>query len=186
LFACAALAHYELTGEQTYRGLTPIDKRRTPEEYMTMGWFTGVIPFEVTVDPDSFVETARAIQASFDENITLAQVPYDRVLELAPWLNKYGSQFYMMNYMDVGLPPLSAVVATALTGSNATAYNDGRSPAYLYMSVIRLFDEVSLLVSFPNNPVARESVTRYGDIIKSVFTRAAAGQYTAPAVHASR
>ncbi|WP_240355435.1 condensation domain-containing protein [Mycobacterium bourgelatii] len=90
LFACAALAHYELTGEEIYRGLTPIDKRRTPEEYMTMGWFTGVIPFEATVDPNSFVETARSIQASFDENIALAQVPYDRVLELAPWLNKYG------------------------------------------------------------------------------------------------
>ncbi|ODQ93980.1 acyltransferase, partial [Mycobacterium intermedium] len=185
LFACAALAHYELTGEEIYRGLTPIDKRRTPEEYMTMGWFTGVIPFEATVDPNSFVETARSIQASFDENIALAQVPYDRVLELAPWLNKYGPQFFMMNYMDVGLPPLSAVVATALTGSNATAYNDGRSPAYLYMSVIRLFDEVSLLISFPNNPIARESVTRYGEVIKSVFTRAAAGEYTAPAVHAT-
>lgn len=186
LFACAALANYELTGQETYYGLTPIDKRQTPEEYMTMGWFTGVIPFSVTVDPNSFLETARATQASFDENIALAQIPFDRVLELAPWLPKYGSQFFMMNYMDVGLPPLSAVVATALAGSNATAYNDGRSPAYLYMSVIRLFDEVSLMISFPNNPIARESVTRYGEVLKSVFSRAAAGQYTAPAVHASR
>ena len=81
----------------------------------------------------------------------------------------------MMNYMDAGLPPLSAVVASALRGANATAYIDGRSPAFLYSSVIRLFDEVSLMVSFPNNPVARDSVNQYVQVLKSVFTRVAAG-----------
>jgi len=182
LFACAALAHYELTGRETYYGLTPVDKRSSPDEYMTMGWFTGIIPFTVPVDPSSFEETARATQASFDDNIDLANVPYDRVLELAPWLNRFGSQFTMMNYMDAGLPPLSAVVATALKGSNATAYNDGRSPAYTYMSVIRLFDEVSLMISFPNNPVARESVTHYGEVIKSVFERVTAGRYASAGI----
>jgi hypothetical protein len=81
----------------------------------------------------------------------------------------------MMNYMDAGLPPLSAVVASALRGANATAYIDGRAPAFLYSSVIRLFDEVSLMVSFPNNSVARDSVNQYVEILKSVFTRVAAG-----------
>ncbi|WP_052316366.1 condensation domain-containing protein [Mycobacterium canetti] len=185
LFGCAALAHYELTGQEIYYGLTPVDKRRTPDEYMTMGWFTGIVPFTVPIDPNSFEETARATQASFDENIDLANVPYDRVLELAPWLQRHGPQFTMMNYMDAGLPPLSAVVATALKGANAIAYNDARSPAYLYMSVIRLFDEVSLMIQFPNNPVARESATRYGEVISSIFSRVAAGQYAAPAVRVS-
>ena len=185
LFACAALAHYELTGQETYYGLTPVDKRSSPEEYMTMGWFTGIIPFTVPIDPNSFEATAHATQASFDENIDLANVPYDRVLELAPWLKRFGRQFTMMNYMDAGLPPLSAVVATALKGSNATAYNDGRSPAYMYMSVIRLFDEVSLMISFPNNPVARDSMTCYGEVIKSVFERVAAGRYAPAAVRVS-
>ncbi|OSC39404.1 acyltransferase [Mycobacterium decipiens] len=185
LFACTALAHHELTGQETYYGLTPIDRRKSPAEYMTMGWFTGIVPFTVPIDPSSFEETARATQASFDENIDLANVPYDRVLELAPWLKRYGPQFTMMNYMDAGLPPLSAVVATALKGANATAYNDGRSPAYLYMSVIRLFDEVSLMISFPNNPIARESATRYGEVISSIFSRVAAGRYAASPVRVS-
>ncbi|MGB9304101.1 MAG: acyltransferase, partial [Mycobacterium sp.] len=57
---------------------------------------------------------------------------------------------------------------------------------YLYMSVIRLFDEVSLMVSYPNNPVARESVTRYGAVIKSVFERVAAGRYAPAGVRTSR
>ncbi|MFG1930759.1 condensation domain-containing protein [Mycobacterium sp. NPDC048908] len=175
LFACAAIAHYELTGADTYYGLTPIDKRSTPEEYTTMGWFTGIVPITVPVDPTSFEETARATQASFDENAELAHVPFDHVLELAPWLRRYGPQYTMMNYMDAGLPPLSAVVASALRGANATAYIDGRTPAFLYSSFIRLFDEVSLMVSFPNNPVARESVLRYVEVLKSVFVRAAEG-----------
>jgi hypothetical protein len=81
----------------------------------------------------------------------------------------------MMNYMDAGLPPLSAVVASALRGANATAYIDGRTPAFLYSSVIRLFDEVSLMVTFPNNEIARASVKQYVEVLKSVFTRVAAG-----------
>jgi len=186
LFACAALAHYELTGAETYYGLTPIDKRKDPADFMTVGWFTGVVPFTVPVDPSSFEKTALAAQISFDGNMDLANVPYDRVLELAPWLKKYGPQFTMMSYMDAGLPPLSGIVATALDGVNATAFTDGRSPAYMYSTVFRLFDEVSIMVSYPNNPVARESVTRYTAVLKSVFDRVIAGTLAAEPVRAAR
>jgi len=175
LFGCAALAHHELTGADTYYGLTPIDKRRSPAEYMTMGWFTGIVPITVPIDPTSFEETARATQASFDANADLANVPFDHVLELAPWLSRYGPEYTMMNYMDAGLPPLSAVVASAMKGANVSAYIDGRTPAFLYSSLIRLFDEVSLMVSFSNNPVARESVNRYVEVLKSIFVRVAEG-----------
>lgn len=186
LFACSALAQYELTGAETYYGLTPTDKRKSPADFMTVGWFTGVVPFTVPVDPNSFAETARAAQASFDENMDLANVPFDRVLELAPWLRKHGPQFTMMSYMDAGLPPLSAIVATALDGVNATAFTDGRSPAYMYSTVFRLFDEVSIMVSYPNNPVARESVIRFTDALKSVFERVVAGSLAAVPVRVAR
>lgn len=186
LFGCVALANYELTGQETYFGLTPVDKRNSPEEYLAMGWFTGIVPYSVAVDPNSFAETARATQASFDANVDMANVPYERVRELAPWLKPNSSQFFMTNYMDAGLPPLSAVVATALKGANATAYNDGRNPAFLYFSVIRLFDEVSVMVNFPNNPVARESVCRYIEVLKSVFERAAEGSYASAAVQVAQ
>lgn len=175
LFACVAFAQYELNGAETYYGLTPIDKRKRPADFMTMGWFTGVVPFTVPVDPNSFEATARAAQASFDANMDLANVPYDRVLELAPWLRRPGSQFTMMNYMDAGLPPLSAIVAGAMKGVNATALTDGRNPAFTYSTVFRLFDEVSIMVSYPNNPIARESVSRYTEAMKSVLDRAVAG-----------
>jgi hypothetical protein len=175
LFACMALTQYELSGAETYYGLTPIDKRKNPADFMTMGWFTGVVPFTAAVDPNSFEETARAAQASFDANMDLANVPYDRVLELASWLRRPGPQFTMVNYMDAGLPPLSAIVLSAMKGVNAAVLTDGRNPAFMYATVFRLFDEVSIMVSYPNNPIARESVRRYTEAMKSVFDRAVAG-----------
>jgi hypothetical protein len=176
LFACAALAQYELTGAEIYYGITPTDKRRSQAEYAAMGWFTGMIPFAVPVDPGSFRETARAAQASFDANIDLANVPFHRVLELAPWLRKWGPNFTMLNYMDAGLLPGFAVVASHIARSNASVYCDPRDPAHVYLSVVRLFDEVSLMMNFQNNPVAPESAIRYAKAMKSVFTRVAYGQ----------
>jgi hypothetical protein len=176
LFACAALAQYQLTGAETYYGITLFDKRSTRTEYMTMGWFSGVIPLTIPVDTTSFGETARIAQASFDSNRDLAKVPFDHVLELAPWLRRWGPNYTMLNYMDAGLPPLSAAVASQLAGANASAYYDGRNPAHLFMSVVRIFDETSMWVVFPNNPVARDSVARYVEALKSVFVRAAEGR----------
>ena len=84
VFACAALAEHELTGAETYYGITPYDTRSTPAEFMTVGWFTGLIPVTVPVTATSFGDTARAAQASFDSGKDLANVPFERVLELAP------------------------------------------------------------------------------------------------------
>src|SRR5206468_693780 len=47
VLACCALAEHELTGTQTYYGLTPSDTRRTPADAMTQGWFTGLVPITV-------------------------------------------------------------------------------------------------------------------------------------------
>jgi len=63
-----------------------------------MGWFTGVVPFTVPVDPTSFAETARAAQASFDSNLDLANVSFTDVLKLAPWLRPWGPNCTMVNY----------------------------------------------------------------------------------------
>jgi 2-O-sulfo trehalose long-chain-acyltransferase len=182
LFACVALAQYELTGATTYYGLAPIDKRRSLAEFSTMGWFTGVVPFTVPVNPTSFVETARAAQASFDSNLDLANVSFNEVLKLAPWLRAWGPNCTMVNYMDAGLPPFSATVASHMKDANVRIYCDPRDPAHLYISVIRLFDEVSVWVNFQNNPIARDSVTRYLSAMKSVFRRVADGRHAGPAV----
>lgn len=182
LFACIALAQYQITGATTYYGLTPTDKRKSLAEFSTMGWFTGVVPFCVPVKPTSFHETARAAQASFDSNLELAEVSFSDVLKLAPQLRGWGPNCTMVNYMDTGLPPFSASVASHMKNANIRIYCDPRDPAHLYISVIRLFDEVSIWVNFPNNPVARESVTRYLNAIKSVLSRVLDGRHAGAAI----
>jgi mycolipenoyl-CoA---2-(long-chain-fatty acyl)-trehalose mycolipenoyltransferase / long-chain-acyl-CoA---trehalose acyltransferase len=176
LFACVALAQYELTGATTYYGLAPIDKRKSLAEFATMGWFTGVVPFTVPVNPKSFDDTARAAQASFDSNLDLANVSFNEVLKLAPRLRPWGANCTMINYMDAGLPPFSATVSAHMKHAKARIYCDPRDPAHLYFSVIRLFDEVSIWVNFPKNPIARESVTRYLGAMVSVIRRVVEGR----------
>jgi hypothetical protein len=175
VFACAALAECQLTGAGTYYGMTPTDMRSTPGEYLTTGWFTGMIPVSVPVET-SFGDTARAAQESFDSNVGLAKVPFDRVLELAPWLRRAEHGSPMLSYLDAGLPPLSAVVSSQLDGVNASTYCDARNPAYVCMWVGRLYDETSVTVFFPNNPVARDSVTRYLEVVKSIYVAVAEGR----------
>jgi hypothetical protein len=185
LFACIALAQHELTGATTYYGLAPTDKRRSLAEFSTMGWFTGVVPFTVPVNPTSFEETARAAQASFDSNMDLANVSFNEILKLAPWLRAWGPNCTMVNYMDAGLPPFSATVTSHMKDANVSIYCDPRDPAHLYFSVIRLFDEVSMWVNLPRNAIAKDSVIRYVSAMKSVLNRAADGRYTGAAVQVS-
>jgi hypothetical protein len=141
-----------------------------------MGWFTGVVPFVVPVNPTSFEETARAAQASFDSNLDLANVSFNDVLKLAPWLREWGPNCTMVNYMDAGLPPFSATVSSHMKDANVKIYCDPRDPAHLYTSVIRLFDAVTIWVNFQNNPIARDSVARYLSAMKSVLRRLADGR----------
>ena len=183
LFACAALAQYELTGATTYYGLAPIDKRRSLAEFSTMGWFTGVVPFTVPVNPSSFEETAHAAQVSFDSNLDLANVSFNDVLKLAPRLRPWGPNCTMVNYMDAGLPPFSATVTSEMKHANVRIYCDPRDPAHLYISVIRLFDELSIWINFQNNSIARDSVLRYLSAMKSVFGRVTGGRHAGPPVH---
>ena len=174
IFAAVASAQYNLTGVETYHGITPVDRRSSPSDFLTTGWFTGTVPFSVPVSP-SFGETARAAQASFDSNADLASVPFARVVELAPWLTRPGHDSSMLNFMDASLPPLSAMVSAQVQKTKAGNYCDGRMPAHFYMAVGRAFDETSIGVFFPDNPVARESVTAYIEAVKSVCHRIVEG-----------
>jgi mycolipenoyl-CoA---2-(long-chain-fatty acyl)-trehalose mycolipenoyltransferase / long-chain-acyl-CoA---trehalose acyltransferase len=176
VFACAALAQYEMTGAETYYGVIATDTRSTPADFMTTGWFTGFIPITVPVAASSFGDIVRAAQASFDSAKDLANVPFGRVLELAPWLRRPQRRVPLMFYLDAGIPPLSAVVNSYLEGANAKIYHDGGIPAQFDIRVNRLEKETQAIVFYPNNPVARESVSRYIAALKSLYLRVAEGR----------
>ena len=180
LFACFARVEHELTGASTYYGLTPRDTRRTSDNFMTQGWFTGLVPITVPIAAASFNDAAWAAQNSFDSGLNLAKVPYDRVLELAPWLDRPRPNFPVSNFFHGGAAPLNAILAAAELNyaKNIGIYSDGRYSFQLTNYIFRYEDGTAMEVMLPDNPVAQKSVTRYIEAMKSVCaTVAAAGQW---------
>jgi hypothetical protein len=175
IFACLAQVEHELTGAATYYGLTPRDTRRTSDNFMTQGWFTGLVPITIPIAAASFGEAAWAAQSSFDSGLTLAKVPYDRVLELAPWLDRPRPNFPVSNFFHGGAAPLNAVLAAAQSGyaNNIGIYSDGRYSYQLTIYLFRYEDGLAMEVMLPDHPVAHKSVARYIEAMKSVCTRVA-------------
>jgi mycolipenoyl-CoA---2-(long-chain-fatty acyl)-trehalose mycolipenoyltransferase / long-chain-acyl-CoA---trehalose acyltransferase len=173
VLACSGLAEYELTGAQTYYGLTPSDTRRTPTDAVTQGWFTGLVPITVRIAGSSFGDAARAAQVAFDSGMSLAEVPYERVMELAPNLSEPRPNFPVVNFLDAGTAPLSVLLTADLADLHVGIYSDGRYSYQLCIYVIRVADQTAVSVMFPDNPIAQESVARYLEALKSVFERVA-------------
>ncbi|WP_275578938.1 condensation domain-containing protein [Mycobacterium riyadhense] len=175
LFACIALVEHEFTGATTYFGLTPRDTRRTSDNFMTQGWFTGLVPITVPIAAASFGDAAWAAQASFDSGLDMAKVPYYRVLELAPWLSRPRPNFPVSNFLHGGAAPLNAVFAAAELGyaKNIGIYSDGRYSYQLTIYIFRSEEGTAMAIMFPDNPVAQKSVARYMAAMKSVCVRVA-------------
>ncbi|MGB0969454.1 MAG: condensation domain-containing protein [Mycobacterium sp.] len=172
LFACLAQVEHELTGALTYYGLTPRDSRSASDNFMTQGWFTGLIPITVPIGAASFEEAAAAAQASFDSGLKMAKVPYYRVLELAPWLSWPPPNFPVSNFLHGGAAPMNAVLAAGELGlaDNIGIYPDGRFSYQLTIYIFRYGEGTVMAIMHPDNPVAEKSVTRYMQAMKSVST----------------
>lgn len=179
VFACGALAHAALTGQDTYSVITPTTTRRTQADFMTTGWFTGLVPIAVPVDVSSFADTALAAQASFDGGMDLAQVPFERVLELAADEGVDGVRapdpgVPMLSFIDVGM--LLPGVIEHFQSLGGRIYSDPRSAYQVGMWVNRAEKETTVTVAFPNNSIARESVLRYVEAMREVYLRVIDGQ----------
>ena len=175
LFACLGLVEHEFTGALTYYGLTPRDSRTAGDNFMTQGWFTGLIPITVPVAATSFGDAAWAAQSSFDSALDMARVPYYRVLELAPWLNWPRPNFPVSNFLHGGAAPLNAILAAGDLGlaNNIGMYPDDRFSYQLTIYIFRYGEGTVMAIMHPGNPVATKSVTRYLDAMRSVSARVA-------------
>ena len=182
VFACAAIAEQELIGAENYYVVTPITTRRNPAECSTTGWYTGLVPIMVPVAGASFNEVVCAAQESFDSGAYLANVPFDRVLEIAPsefGLRKPKPGVPMISYIDTGVPPLSPAVIAQWEEMNGRLYADDRAADQIGMWVNRGERGTTVTVAFPNNPIARESIIQYMDAMKSAYVRVAEGREAA-------
>jgi hypothetical protein len=175
LFACLGLVEHEFTGALTYYGLTPRDSRTAGDNFMTQGWFTGLIPIVVPVAATSFSEAAAAAQACFDSSLDMVRVPYYRVLELAPWLNWPQPNFPVSNFLHGGAAPLNAVLAAGAMGlaNNIGIYPDNRFSYQLTIYIFRYGEGTVMAIMHPDNPVAKKSATRYMEAMSAVAVRVA-------------
>ncbi len=175
VFACLAQVEHELTGALTYYGLTPRDSRTGTDNFMTQGWFTGLIPITVPIGAAAFGDAAGAAQASFDSGLNMAKVPYYRVLELAPWLKWPQPNFPVSNFLHGGAAPLNAILAAADMGlaNNIGIYPDGRFSYQLTIYIFRYGEGTVMAIMHPDNPVAKKSVARYMFAMKSVSVQVA-------------
>lgn len=181
VFAAAALAHRQLTGDDDYYVITPTTTRSTPAEFMTTGWFTGVVPLSVPVAARNFAEVARAAQESFDSGMPLANVPIERVYELAdtedtPRIRPAGPGVPMLSYLDVGLPPLNPVIMSQWYAQNGHIYTDLGAANQVGMWVNRRTEGTIITVAYPDNPIARESVAEFVELMKCIYLRVADGR----------
>jgi hypothetical protein len=180
LFACLAQVEHELSGALTYYGLTPRDSRSASDNFMTQGWFTGLIPIVVPIGAASFSDAAWAAQRSFDSGLDMARVPYYRVLELAPWLNWPQPNFPVSNFLHGGAAPLNAILAAGEMGlaDNIGIYPDGRYSYQLTIYLFRYGEGTVMATMHPDNPVAKKSVERYMSTMRAVSARVAdSGQW---------
>ena len=172
VLACVALAERDLVGTETYHGYTPYDTRTPGIDTMTVGWFASLVPVTVPTGTGSFREAARAAQNSFDVAKHLAGVPIDRVLELATpdqlEIKPPTRPAMMVSFIDFRKIPVAA-----LLGRDEFRYLRRQSVARRDQHVDQpARRKTTVTISFPDNPVARESVHRYIAALREVFVRA--------------
>jgi hypothetical protein len=172
VLACTALAEQELTGTEIYYGFTSYDTRTPGIDTMTVGWFASLIPITVPTGTGSFPEAARAAQKSLDDVKRLAGVPVERALELATpaqlAIKPPTPRAMMVSFMDLRKIPLAALFGE----TNFGTYGDALSHGGINLWISREADKTTATISFPDNPVARESVRSYIAVLTQAFARA--------------
>jgi mycolipenoyl-CoA---2-(long-chain-fatty acyl)-trehalose mycolipenoyltransferase / long-chain-acyl-CoA---trehalose acyltransferase len=109
----------------------------------------------------------------------LANVPFDRVLELAadlPNVRKPRPGVPMLSYLEAGVAPLFPNVISQWNALRGRIYSDVGAANQLGMWVNRLGASTTITVAFPDNPVAAQSIGGYLEALKTVCSRVAGRQ----------
>lgn len=180
IFAAAAIAEYELVGQESYLGLTPKSTRSTPGEFGAIGWFSSLVPVHFTVGGAlTFTNLAGAAQRAFETGKLLADVSYHRVLELitpeSGIATQPGWSAPMISYVDVRKLPGADIVSSI----NGGLFGNQGSSDEVYMWINRFEEQTGVTFMYPGTDVARESIERYYAKISEIFLSVArTGEYS--------
>jgi hypothetical protein len=183
LLACAALTERHLAGNLRYSVVTPTTTRKSPEAFRTTGWCVGVVPIDFEVGAQGFAQLAVSAQRVFDERLGLANMPIERVLELAaalPEIRPAATGGVMLSYMDANLPPLSAHIARSWHQAKGRVYINQGMAAQVALWFFRTQRGLTLTAAYPANVTARSSMLRYVDALAGTCREAAGVALPAP------
>jgi hypothetical protein len=169
------MTEHRLTGAATYFGLTPFDNRRDPNFAAAVGWLATFVPLTIPTADATFDEVVRSAQTSFDANTTLGAVPYYHLLDMpdpqSGPIEVPDRPVPMLSYIDIRKLPFSDY----WDGLRIGIWGDNRLSEAVCMWVNRMHDRTQLVVAYPGTDVARKSVLRYVDAMRTEFAAVADG-----------
>ena len=131
------------------------------------------IDFEV--GEQTFADLSIGAQCIFDERLTLANVPVERILELAADLSsarRISTGGVMLSFIDINLPPLGAHIALHRHRTNCRIYINQGAAAQVALWFFRTESGLSLTAAYPANVTARASLRAYIDALTTECQRA--------------
>ena len=171
LLAAAAVAERELTASKRYRVVTPTSTRQSPQEFLMSGWCMGLVPIDFAVDDLSIKDLAVSAQQCFDNRRHLADVPIERVLELAaelPTIRPAASGGVMLSYMDMRRLRLKSSFASDWHEISGRVFINRGMAEQVSLWLFRTRLGLSLTLAYPANQTARDSIKRYFEAFSSV------------------
>ncbi len=176
LLACAALTERELAGSSRYRVVTPMATRKSPQAFRTAGWCMGVVPIDLDIANHPFPELAGTAQRVFDGRLGMANVPIERVLELAaelPTIRPVATGGVMLSFNDMSRPPLSPHIERVWQKVDGRIYISQGMAAQVSLWFFRTQKGLTLAAAYPANITARASMQRYVEALRNTCRQVA-------------
>ncbi len=175
VLACAALAERSMLGTRRFGAVTPTTTRKTAEQFRMAGWCMGVVPISLDIADASFRELAAAAQRCFGERRPLADVPIERVFELArdvPGIDHTGAGAVMVSYMDTSLPPFTRKFSSKWDAARGQVFMNPGVAGQVALWFWRTPRGLGVSAAYPATATARASVAMYLHAIREACLRA--------------
>lgn len=174
LLACLALAGQHLSGQESFRTVTPFHTRSERQYHRSLGWYVGIAPVGVAVrEGDGFAQVLKESGEALRRARPLACAPLARLTEL---LGLPLEPRFMVSYMDIRSLP----GAGRWTEWNATALRSRRfHPHEVYLWLVRNREGVYLSYRHPDSASGRATVLPFLAETARLVRQVAAGNLPA-------
>jgi hypothetical protein len=177
LLAAMAIAVREMTGQEQFRTITPLQTRSKARWREAMGWFITCAPLDFTLEgARSFSDVLPRAQASVGNAMRLSRYPAARMIELLgdDFRVTRRDLFSMVSYTDYRKMP----GADRYASSNPKTIGEVSVADDSHVWVSRLQDGVHIAIRHPQTPIAGEVLDEYIAHIQGVMGRVTvAGDY---------